>query len=440
MPITFFCTGCLKRLKAMEDAAGKAIKCPGCGLLVTVPTSPEADAEPLGERPSEAWTPRRRGSQPVPSFRPEGPAPASHSLRPLSSHQTPWWLRHLHWLLVFALIPLAISVAHKSNRENLSKRIVDALAGIPEALQWQFEHQSEKGMTLDDVFQLLPEHKLPGALCERQTWAHWTVAGVAVLGFWVVLTLLAADGCADFVQLIAISIFTAALGVLLLVAVQYLASQADELRLRDGGAVMPVIVKLISFSYRGALDPTAAFLISFLGFTFGVGLCEEFCKALPLFLCFRGGSGLSWRGAFLWGLASGAGFGIAEGVLYSRDFYNGVADIDVYLVRFISCVALHAVWAGCVGITIQQQKGWLDAAESWFGYVLRVVAVLAVPMVLHGLYDTLLKKEMDGWALAVALASFAYLAVLISRLTDEEVAASKEAMLGEYQRRRELMA
>ena len=45
-------------------------------------------------------------------------------------------------------------------------------------------------------------------------------------------------------------------------------------------------------------------------------------------------------------------------------------------------------------------------------YALRV---LAVPMVLHGFYDTLLKKDMNVWALVVAFASFAWFAAQIER-------------------------
>ena len=36
--------------------------------------------------------------------------------------------------------------------------------------------------------------------------------------------------------------------------------------------------------------------------------------------------------------------------------------------------------------------------------------MIAVPMVLHGFYDTLLKKDMNVWALVVALLSFAWFA------------------------------
>jgi hypothetical protein len=36
-------------------------------------------------------------------------------------------------------------------------------------------------------------------------------------------------------------------------------------------------------------------------------------------------------------------------------------------------------------------------------------------MTLHGLYDTLLKKELDVWALFIAIATFTWLAYQIER-------------------------
>jgi hypothetical protein len=41
-------------------------------------------------------------------------------------------------------------------------------------------------------------------------------------------------------------------------------------------------------------------------------------------------------------------------------------------------------------------------------------------MVLHGLYDTLLRKGMGGWALAVAGVSVLYLAYQVERQRGEE--------------------
>jgi RsiW-degrading membrane proteinase PrsW (M82 family) len=107
--------------------------------------------------------------------------------------------------------------------------------------------------------------------------------------------------------------------------------------------------------------------------------------------------------------------------LYSVDHYNGVVGLDTYLVRFLSCVALHAIWTGSVAILIYRRTspGGPGFAEfdpgsftfvEWIGQVL---AVLAMPALLHGLYDTCLKKEMYGIAILVAVASFGYLALLL---------------------------
>ena len=41
------------------------------------------------------------------------------------------------------------------------------------------------------------------------------------------------------------------------------------------------------------------------------------------------------------------------------------------------------------------------------------VKAQAVPMVLHGLYDTLLKRDMPGYALVVGVVSFAWLMVVM---------------------------
>ena len=103
--------------------------------------------------------------------------------------------------------------------------------------------------------------------------------------------------------------------------------------------------------------------------------------------------------------------------MYSADFYNGVMGSWIYLVRFASCVALHAIWAGSIGISINQRRDLLEEEhEEWYEYVLNVLRLIMIPMVLHGLYDTLLKKDMEFFALVTAAASFGYLAWQISHL------------------------
>ncbi len=48
-----------------------------------------------------------------------------------------------------------------------------------------------------------------------------------------------------------------------------------------------------------------------------------------------------------------------------------------------------------------------------------VLHYLTIAMVLHGLYDTLLKKDYEVWALAIAAISFAWFAWLVARARRE---------------------
>lgn len=84
-----------------------------------------------------------------------------------------------------------------------------------------------------------------------------------------------------------------------------------------------------------------------------------------------------------------------------------------YLVRFISCVGLHAIWAASVGILLYYNQDMLTSEMGWGDWAFLLLKVQGVSMVLHGLYDTLLKQGHSGWALLVALLSFAWLAFLM---------------------------
>jgi RsiW-degrading membrane proteinase PrsW (M82 family) len=96
------------------------------------------------------------------------------------------------------------------------------------------------------------------------------------------------------------------------------------------------------------------------------------------------------------------------------------------VVRFISCVALHAVWSGAVGIAAYRVRDQLRDADGGT-WALLILRVLAIPMILHGLYDTLLKKEMNAYALLAAVASFAYLAVMVevSKRREDDAAIAR---------------
>ncbi len=468
MPIQVTCPGCGQRLKAKDSLAGRRVACPQCGQKLVVGSLEDAaaalllDQEAAPESPPPAAPPPPASADHLaPADNRSLPAPAPPlqrlkkknkptpldvaALPPLTTNDPPLWLRHLHWLLVLSLIPLALSLLQARVADNFLVRLDETIKQAPLDTQRRIDQalgdlEQGKG-SLETLFAALPDHRLRGAFLPRGTWAHWLFTlGAAVL-FLAFLLGLTADRSATPAQIVQIGLFTATLGILFLFLVQTLAQWSQGIWLRGGGLVMILfyILKFIGYSYQAALDPDNGFVLSFLGYTLGVGLCEEICKVLPLLFKYREPNDQSWRGAYLWGLASGAGFGLAEGVIYASDFYNGISGPGIYIVRNISCVALHALWAGSAAITIHQKQYLLQAEMTWHDWLTRAIYVVAVPMVLHGLYDTLLKKDMNALALAVAIASFLYLAFQISQLRGSDDQAAHEEMLREYQRRRQAL-
>jgi len=375
---------------------------------------------------------------------------------PPTRSSTPAWLRHLHWCLALAMIPLAVSMVMPDRSEGLveapaggevapdaampdntsaTHAVNDQQAAESEELSFDEQAQLDDLITQlgeEQLFALLPGGKLPGALLARDTYLHWLFAAMAAAVYMTFFVFLASDKCAQPLHLLGLGLFTATGGILLLLFVQ-LASTIGVVRARGAGGAIVLLLALIGLSYSAAVDPESGIITSFVGFTLGVGLCEEVCKALPILFFYRIGITQNWRGAFLWGMASGAGFGVAEGVMYSQDYYNGVAGPGIYIVRFASCVALHSIWAGSIGISINQRQDLLQEDwDEWWWYALAVLRLIAVPMVLHGLYDTLLKKDLEFFALVTAAASFGYLAWQISRLRGSDDEDERAAFVSQY--------
>jgi len=371
-------------------------------------------------------------------------ADAVRSLPPLTMKTPPLWLRHLHWLLVIGLIPLAVSLLFPDPPKTLETRLEETLADVDEERQIQimFAMATTEDVSIDQLFQMLPERKFKGAWLPRDTWAHWWLTLLASGLFFGFFVALCKEGSAEPLHLLLIGLFTAVIGVFLLLIIQRIAFAFQ------GVVVMPtniiglflLIFKFIEFSYSAALNPDNGFLASFFGFTMGVGLLEEVVKALPLLFAYRHARNQSWLGAYLWGLASGAGFGLSEGVTYASDYYNGISGGGIYLVRFISCVSLHALFTGSVAISIHQNQESFQNDCEWYNWIGNTLYVIAIPMILHGLYDTLLKKDMNALALVVAVLSFLYLAFQISRLRGADDHDARRQMLREYKRRRDALA
>ncbi len=459
MSISVSCEACGQRLKAKESLAGKRLPCPKCGEVLLVPQPAEqgeiygfTEDQPLQPadvpaEPEPEPEPEAENKEPEPAFSAQPPQSAKlpPSLPPLAADETPLWLRHLHWLLALALVPLAFTLLRPGvAREDLPTRLVQTLEQASdedrERIEQVLDNLKEEEAPLDKLFGVLPGHKLAGALLARKSVAHWGFAAGSSVLFLAFFLLLGAKGTANPAHLLTVSVFTATAGIIFLFALQHVAAATQGVWLRGGNVLVLLfyIVKLIGFSYQAALDPQNGFFLSFLGYTLGVGFCEEVVKAAPLLWHYGYPPKQTWRGAFIWGLASGAGFGIAEGIIYSANYYNGISGLGDYVVRFISCVALHALWTGSVGITLNQNQELVQGDMAWYEYLIRVLRIVLVPMVLHGLYDTLLKKEMSAWALAVAALSFVFLAFQISQLHGSDDREATADMLREYKRRKRL--
>ncbi len=289
---------------------------------------------------------------------------------------------------------------------------------------WAAEDDEPFGV--DEFIRALPDQRLPGALLSRDSSVHWIFAGlsgVAFTGLFLALFRRYKDAIGG--ALVG-ALFTATLGIVLLLGLQAAAFASSGIRVRSFGrrggiiALLFLVVHLIGFSYRCALEPGAGFMSSFMGFTLGVGICEEVCKILPVIVFLGTAKKATWQGACLVGLASGVGFGVSEGIMYSSNYYNGISGAEIYLVRFTSCVSLHAVWTGAGAVLLYFNQETLHS--EWTDIITIIALTLGIPIVMHGLYDTLLKQDMPVWALLVGIGSVAWLIGVVEKQTQDEVA------------------
>lgn len=144
-------------------------------------------------------------------------------------------------------------------------------------------------------------------------------------------------------------------------------------------------------SYLYALTESDSFFGQLIGFIFGVGFTEELIKALPLFYFVRTAKEpLIPQTLVYYGLISGIGFGVLEGVLYqtttnttleySHAFFMNIA-------RLTSLPFLHAIWAAIAGYFIAFANLYPKFRKALYLFA------IAVPAILHGIYDVL------GWGL-----------------------------------------
>lgn len=128
------------------------------------------------------------------------------------------------------------------------------------------------------------------------------------------------------------------------------------------------------------------FIFNLLGYVFGVGLTEEFVKILPLFILYRfAKEPLQPKTLVFYGLMSGIAFGVFEGVQYQMSVNMNLdytSSFFMNIARLTSLPFLHAMWAGIAGYFI----GFAKLYPHYRGAL--YFLAIAMPSVLHGLYDT----------------------------------------------------
>lgn len=167
------------------------------------------------------------------------------------------------------------------------------------------------------------------------------------------------------------------------------------------------------FSYLYALTDSANFFKRIVGFVFGVGITEEFIKALPLFFILqRSKQPLFPQTLVYYGLLSGIGFGILEAVQYQTSVnikldYSSAFFMNI--ARLTSLPFLHAIWCGIAAYFLSFSFLYPKYRKSM------LVLAISIPAVLHGLYDVF------GWSyigLAICFVSVIALMYYLKKSTD----------------------
>lgn len=147
------------------------------------------------------------------------------------------------------------------------------------------------------------------------------------------------------------------------------------------------------------------FFSQLIGYIFGVGVFEEFIKLLPVYLLLRKSKEpLIPQTVVFYGLMSGIGFGVFEGVIYQLTVN---AELD-YSTSFFMNIArltclpfLHSIWAGISAYFLAFSFLYPKNRRSMW-----ILAIL-IPALLHGLYDTL------GWSILGLFISYLGVPLLI---------------------------
>lgn len=153
--------------------------------------------------------------------------------------------------------------------------------------------------------------------------------------------------------------------------------------------VLLVIQNIPPWSILYGIVESPDFIMRAIGMFFGVGISEELCKtAIVFWVAMRPGNILMPQTVVCYGMLSGLGFGIYEGVDYQQTVNREMGiDMAYFLnvARLTSLPFLHAIWTGIASYFIA-----FAALQPRRKYGLWVIAI-CIPAVLHSAYN------LFGW-------------------------------------------
>lgn len=145
------------------------------------------------------------------------------------------------------------------------------------------------------------------------------------------------------------------------------------------------------FNILYSFTDSPSFFQRITGFVLGVGLLEEIIKAIPLYyLIFRAKEPIIPQTLVFYGLMSGIGFGVFEGVQYQTTTNSELEYNEAFfmnIARLTSLPFLHAIWCGISGYFISFAN--LYPLNRYGLITLSII----IPATLHGLYDVF------GWSI-----------------------------------------
>lgn len=256
-------------------------------------------------------------------------------------------------------------------------------------------------------------------------WVHWVYPVLSVAGF-LGLLYITLGSLPDVFSIAARLVQAGAGGLLAVFYLQMLGTKAVNGEF-DGWGWIGFLLRLLGRAYQATdvadsipIDGSSWFIVAIVvagfGFTVGVGVCEEFCKAWWAVALDREKIIVSWETACELGFVCGVGFGVSEGILYWGRNWHGSVGWETYAVRFCSCVWLHGVWTAIITVRAHRKglAGNLGVAE-W-------ASVLWPSVILHGAYDTFLTVELRRFAEWTAVGSFAilWMLLILERRKDNE--------------------